>query len=354
MKFDIKGWIDTNLQRVHRSGTSGVQFKAVCPFCQRTDIFSINTEKGHWQCFSKGCARRGRGLGGFCELLAEVEGIPVETARTRVFREVANFPRQDTPETLLQRIAALRGQTVEEAPAAVDAALPEEFIPVFNEDTQQWSMPLYLKNRGITRQMAHTWGIGYCRKGRYANRIVLPIVCPTGRSFTTRATMPDQQPRYLNPLEVDNRTLLYGWPHVNPTGDIVLVEGPFDVLRAHSFGIPAVGITGNRITDPQLTLLLTRPASSSVTVMLDPQELTAPAILAAQLMVRFRDVFIARLDGPGPLGADGKPEKLDPGNATKPQFMDALRRAQRFTGSRGPRLEGVLAELAIERRRIFQ
>ena len=71
--------------------------------------------------------------------------------------------------------------------------LPAEFEPVF--DGKRWLWPRYLDGR-TTREVAAKMGLGVCRSGEYAHRIILPIVCPAGCSFTARTIWPDETLRY--------------------------------------------------------------------------------------------------------------------------------------------------------------
>lgn len=362
MKFDVEGWADDHLERVRRSGSNGRQRKATCPFCARKDVFSVNVDPddekhGAWVCFNeKKCGRSGRaGPSGFAILMAHVEGITEQEARAVIMRQTVNFPRKETTQTLLERIQRTRGG-VAEAPARddVEVELPKEFKPVYDEKKNKWFFPSYLKDRGIARATARAWGMGFCQGGRYAGRVVFPFHDPLGRSLTARTTLKDVEPRYLNPEGVDNRRLLFGWHMVPPDGDVVLVEGPLDAVMCWQHGIPAIALTGYSLTDDQFSTMCRRPADSAVTVMLDPTEKVRPFEIASRLRVHFDDVRVAMLTGEAPRDAAGKPQKLDPGCATREQLWAAVDGAERVRGGARLRaLEAMLGESAAEGGRIY-
>lgn len=315
--------------------------RAICPFCGKSDTFSIDVRSGSFKCFHGDCERAGHGLGGFAVLMAHVEGITEEQARATIFRQTAQLRRQDNPLTLLERVAAMRNHEVEADPdAAPDVGPPEEFVPVFHDG--KWSVPTYLTRRGIKRETARAWGMGYATHGRYVDRIIMPMTCPNGRSLTARTVHKDVQPRYLNPPGVDHGKLLFGWHMVKPDSDLVLVEGPLDAVALWQHGIPAVAMLGNTLKDHQIPLLMRRPADAAIYVMLDPTETVKFYDVARPLQVRFKSIFLARLKGQGPVGDDGKPEKLDPGCCTKEQANEAIRHAERFDGARTGALAALL------------
>jgi hypothetical protein len=216
---------------------------------------------------------------------------------------------------------------------------PSTFVPVFDAgraEGEEWLMPEYLLERGMTRRTAARFGIGYCEDHRYSGRIVLPVVCPAGASFTTRALDPEAKLRYLSGPGAGQ--MLFGWPQL-PAGadELVVVEGPFDVTSVHQAGLPVLGLMGKSLRESQVLMMRQRGFKRYV-LMLDGDAL-ADAIRQANLLGA--DVSVAgKLLG----GAEGK---QDPGNSTPAQIVSAYNRARPVEEVR---LEYLRERLAATRR----
>src|SRR6185503_1657735 len=140
---------------------------------------------------------------------------------------------------------------------------------------------------------ARAWGMGFVRsvsivEGRTLRgmRLVIPIDCPNGTSWTARA-MDGAEPKYFNPAGADHSRLLIGWNVARLTGDLVICEGPVDAVMLYQHDISALALGGKVLHDAQLAMLLALPAATAVTVMLDPEERTAPMEVARALSTHF-------------------------------------------------------------------
>lgn len=318
MSFDIREYCTANLSGVKIS-SGGTEANAECPFCGKPGRFYINMETGAWICFK--CEERGKSVAG---VIAQLEGISYSEARGMMMRAGITFRRRETTTTLLDKIRDLRpdlerAEHVE--PEPVDFGLPPEFIPVWNG--KKFKMPLYLVERGIKRETAKAWSMGFCNRGRYANRVIIPVECPNGRSITARSTDGDE-PRYLNPKDADHARLILGWNMVRYGADFALVEGPLDAVKMWQHGIPAMALMGKRLHADQLSMLRRWPSDAAVVVMLDPEEAKAPWETAKALAFHFASVYIATL-----------PDGVDPGASTKVQAHAAYDAACRYNGERG-------------------
>lgn len=322
MAVDIADWVESKLERATKS--AGDEWTASCPRCDKWSTFYINAETGAFVCFA--CEFRGKSLVG---VIAEVEGCSWAEAAAFLFKESVKFRRKGDIVTIRERARLLRSKEAEPEPPAVDAPLPREFKPVFGP--KGWSFPGYLKQRRVKPSTAKRWGMGYCRVGKYAGRLIIPIVCPAGHSFTARDMIGDQEPKYLNPPAADHRRLLIGWNVAKLTGDFCIVEGPLDAVKMDQHGIPTLAVGGKVLHSEQLKMLFSLSEQAAVTVLLDPEEATAPFDVASQLSVHFERIYIARL----PMGTD-------PGDSTKSQAAAALERAARFKGARGARTSALL------------
>lgn len=339
MKFDFTEWARENLVGVKNS--SNGEITAECPFCGKFGGFYLNTETGAHICFKGSCEAKGRTI---IPVVAEVEGISLAEAARRVFREAVKFRPQrsgTSPTDLLKRLREMRGVDEDEHEgAAVDQGLPPNCVPIY--DGKRWLVPKYLKQRGVTKEAMAHFGMAIARSGAairsegrrrpldFSGRIILPFECPNGRSFTARATRPDQQPKYLNPEGSGKafEALLYGWQNVIPGGELVIVEGPFDAVRLWQHGIAAVALLGKYMSAAKLAMIASvRP--SAVTLMFDsdgPGMAAAMSVGAALYPVVPR-LLVATL-----------PEGVDPGDTDAEQAWSAYTRATPFTGDRSAKI----------------
>ena len=327
MKFDILDYAEANLDGTRPvASRSGSEVTACCPECGGFGSFYVNTDSGAYVCFK--CELRGRSIVG---LVAHVEGISWSDARAFIFKRSVKLRRKSGLFSLMDRVRAIRPHAHEDGeaspPSEVD--LPPEFRPCYRDGS--WSLPVYLKDRRIKSSTARAWGLGWCRTGRYASRLVIPIDCPGGRSFTARDMTDALWPKYLNPTEAHHSDLLIGWNMAPLAGDLVIVEGPLDAVKLWQHSVPAVALGGHELHDAQRNQLMALSEDAAITIMLDPEEREAPLETAARLACHFKFIYIASL-----------PAGVDPGSSTRAQAHEAMDSARRWTGGRGERVRARL------------
>jgi DNA primase len=338
MKFSFEDWVDDNLKNPKISG-GGDEREAVCPSCGKFGSFYVNVSKdkgGAYICFS--CDFKGRSSVG---LIAEVEGITKFEARKRLLKGSVEFKRVD-PLSLVERISFLRGGNEENSPRVkIEIPLPAEFISVYDDKHKKWRMPAYLSKRGVLKETAKRFNLGFCRTGDYQHRVVFPIVCPNGHSFTARDVTNNQIPRYRNPRGAGLGRLVFGWDSLIDNHDFLVVEGPMDAVMANQAGFPAIALCGKSFGDEQSKMLRGRTLGSAV-VMLDPEEGVAPIDVATKLLSLLEDVYIAKL-----------PSGKDPGSATPLEISRAYDDSCKFRGQRALRSLGILADSRKKLEKIF-
>jgi len=98
-----------------------------------------------------------------------------------------------------------------------------------------------LINRGLTDMDILRWKIGYCSKGEYKNRIVVPSFDDDGdiNYFVARSYTGDSY-KYKNPKASKN--IVFNELFVDWDSDLVLVEGVFDAIIAGN-SVPVLGST---------------------------------------------------------------------------------------------------------------
>ncbi len=255
---------------------AGREFMACCPFhAEKTPSFSVSPSKQFYHCF--GCGAHGNAIG----FLMDYERLEFLDAVEELARHAGlEVPHAsgggDSSRTLLERVAQADRffrQQLRAHPArqrAVD----------------------YLRQRGLTGQIASVFGIGYappgwenlCRalrgdgvpsedllaaglasrdeqgqlRDRFRDRIIFPIRDRRGRviAFGGRALASDTTPKYLNSPETPlfhKGSELYGLyearAHNRALPRLIVVEGYMDVVALAQHGVGyAVATLGTATT----------------------------------------------------------------------------------------------------------
>lgn len=99
----------------------------------------------------------------------------------------------------------------------------------------------------------------------YRDRVMFPIHDHSGqiRGYSSRAVLPDQNPKYLNSGEsfiFDKGSILFGFYFgknaIRQSDQVLIVEGNMDVIMMHQFGFHnTVGTMGTALSDHSIKLL---------------------------------------------------------------------------------------------------
>jgi DNA primase len=259
----------------------GNQFLGLCPFHQEnTPSFRVTPQKQTWHCF--GCGQGGdvfkfvemaekTDFRGALEMLAERTGVELRTeapqARERsqlrkriieinglaakYYQYVLNStPTGEIGRTLLER----RGVSVETA---------EKFGLGF-APAGGTSLAQFIRSRD--KSIADATAARLVRDGQdfFRNRLIVPIRDERGQvvAFVGR-TVADDPRKYVNspetPAYSKGRVLFaldLAKEGIGTRGFAVLVEGQFDVIVAHQFGVTnAIATSGTALTEDQVRLL---------------------------------------------------------------------------------------------------
>ena len=255
---------------------TGRNFSACCPFHdEKTPSFSVNPDKQFFYCF--GCGAGGNSI----SFLMDYDNLDfpaaVESLATLAGVEV---PRETTHgESPGQR--ARQQQQAQSLYAALDWTA-KHYQRQLRQHPQRAQAVDYLKNRGLTGEIARDFGIGYAAPGwnnltdqlkqepqtrlsnklledsgmlikkdngdyydRFRERIIFPIRDNRGRviAFGGRV-LNDEKPKYLNSPETDvfhKQRELYGLYEARKANRqldyLLLVEGYMDVVSLFQHGI---------------------------------------------------------------------------------------------------------------------
>lgn len=254
----------------------------LCPFhSEDSPSFKVNPQMQSWYCF--GCERSGD-VFTFVELIEKTD----KRGALQLLAERAGVElKKLTPEQRERSDARKRVLDVLKL-----AAQYYEYV--------LWKLPpgepgrKLLESRHVGEDTARRFQLGYAPAGRgfaeylrakkrpltdaldagvvrrdgtdfFAERLVIPIRDERGQvlAFTARTVRPDEKRKYINspetPAYVKGRVIFgldLAKDEIARRGHAVLMEGQFDVITAHQFGITnAVASSGTALTDDQVRLL---------------------------------------------------------------------------------------------------
>ena len=300
-RFDVAEYIDERSNVGLKSdGSSGTELVIDCPICEASRKLYVNERSGLWICYR--CGEKGNAT----KLVSLIEGISFREARRFVLRGSMDRPSKSVDEI----------RNLDRSPSGSSARsgvqLPAEFIPIFDRSSNTWRVPTYLKERGISTTVAATFGLGFCKAGRYAGRLILPAhVFGVVRTFQGRA-MGDFVPKYLGPSGDKKGSALFGVDEAFGEEEVLIVEGPLDVISLAVKGFAAIGLMGKVATPAQATLLR-RAGIKRAVVMLDADARRDAGKVATLLEEVLDEVKIATL-----------PEGMDPDDADPEIITGAL------------------------------
>jgi DNA primase len=289
--FDLLTYVETRCV-VARRGAKGEFVLRECPNCGARNHCSVNPERQKWRCFKCGWAGHEP-----LKFVAKVESVSFAAARAIMLETALDHRQPDEIEKLAQ------DETEVEKPAKPGwrDMMPPEYIPCYDKARGKWNgIPVYLKQRGITKASCLAYRLGWCDTGQYARRIIIPIVTGELASFQARATWETSkhEAKYDTPTGAPLSRMLMGYEMMRAGAELWVVEGPFDAIACFQAGIPAVPLTGKELSDAQANLI-SKLKPSRVHVMLDPEAEVQTRQVAGKLSYRC-PTDIVLLDGGDP------------------------------------------------------
>jgi DNA primase len=244
----------------------GDKLTGKCPLHEGSNPnqFSASLSKNAYQCFSGHCGAKGNIL----DFVSKKEGVGVREAALKIaewFSVESERPKKSPGP----------------AKDGKKDNLPEK------KQNQPLTFGLrnvdsgheYLRTRGISRETAEHFGVGYYDgKGMMKGRIVIPIHSKNGElvAYAGRVvdddTISETNPRYRLPEGFLKSMEIFNLHRVSKAGDrATLVEGFFGVLKLHELGITdGIAIMGSFMSPEQEELIAER--FGCVTVMMDGDE----------------------------------------------------------------------------------
>lgn len=202
-----------------RKGEEAVYY---CPFCSHyKKKLEINVRTQEWHCWiCNSCGKSIRSL--FYKL----------KAKDIYFNE-------------LYKIIGTNWVKSDDTSKPVNLSLPDEFIPLWkpSKDSEYGQAMAYLSDRKVSMDDIIRHNIGFCPRGMYEKRIIMPSYDKDANVnfFAARAYYPGNPHKYMLPPWP--KTIVGFELFVNWNEPISLVEGTFDALAVKNNAIPLFGTT---------------------------------------------------------------------------------------------------------------
>jgi DNA primase/ribosomal protein L37AE/L43A len=226
----------------------GINIAFSCPNCKTTKNkkkLIVRIDTGQWHCWV--CETKGRSVPSLLKTYAKsYYQAWVSRFESAEFRKVFF----DDENTRIEEIEIPDGLTIDEL--------------VVSKDPDAKAILNYLTQRGIDEDLSYRFRLIGCTKGRLRRRIVIPSFDSMGKInyWTARTIDKDSKVRYVNP-KIDRKTIIFNEVDVDWKKEVLLVEGPFDLMKATDNTVALLGSTL-----PQDSLLFKRIIENNTPVIL--------------------------------------------------------------------------------------
>ncbi len=267
----------------------GANLEGLCPFHSDTKpSLKVNDAKGMYKCFV--CGAGGDAITFVKEFkriefveamkdIASILGIPFEEYK----KEQKKNPRVEMAFRVLNASQKLYQKVAEAKPVPYTEfiekrKLNQESIDRFqigyapgNNSLLTYLTKIPETDRDFAQKVALDLGIVRHNEDRhsyydfYRDRVMFPIHDHQGqiRGYSSRAVLPDQNPKYLNSGEsfaFDKKSILFGFYFgknaIRSNDHVIIVEGNMDVIMMHQFGFTqTVGTMGTALSEGSIKLL---------------------------------------------------------------------------------------------------
>ena len=218
-----------------------------CPFCHHhKQKLQINDKSYKFHCWTCNAGGNLTYLGKKIGML-ESELIQLSTL-TGTYSKLIDRIKQNNGDwiTTIKDILEKLDEVDEEDESHSTLLLPEEFVSAL-ELSYNVLNPIegqaiaYLKKRGINKKHIIRYNIGFCDKGLYAGRIIIPSYDKNNQLnyFIARSIFEDEKQKYKNP-PVSKDVIVFE-NQINWNQPIVLCEGVFAAIGLKRNAIPLLG-----------------------------------------------------------------------------------------------------------------
>lgn len=248
-----------------RKGEEAVYF---CPFCtHHKKKLEVNVRTQEWHCWI--CNSSGKSIRSL-------------------------FYKLKTKEKYFDELYKIVGQnwkrTEREEHKNLQLSLPDDFIPLWKPSNSfgYGHAMSYLHDRNVTMDDIIRYNVGFCEKGEYQHRVVVPSYDKNGdvNFFAARAYHEGNNYKYMLPpwpKDIIGFELFLNWNE-----PITLVEGTFDAMAVKNNVIPLFGTTINF----SLKLAIVVNRVRRVNIVLDNDALRQ----AVDIFDRIEDLQVNKID----------------------------------------------------------
>lgn len=288
---------------------SGNEYLFRCPKCDHDKKkLSINFEKNVWKCWI--CDYRGNNL----DRLVKRRGSFLQ--RQEWLKYSHNIDISGDLENLFGDLEEKQEEQV--------ITLPKEFISLCNKNLPLSSREPknYLHSRGVSDKDILKWKIGYCSKGEYKDRVIIPSFNMNGdlNYFVARSYNKKEWPPYKNPNV--SKDIIFNELYVDFKNDLVLVEGVFDAVNATN----AVPLLGSSLREDSKLFQEIVKWDTTIYVALDPDAEKKAMNLIQSLLLYGIEVYKIDVSGYKDVGEMSKEEfqkrKLEARPITNDTFVE--------------------------------
>lgn len=209
------------LGKSHKKARNNYAFH--CPFCNhrkpKLEVQLVTNDRGQnpWECWV--CRSRGRTIKSLL--------FQLKTPKNKVLQVLKYVKNSDT--TFLTEDSQIE--------------LPEDFTLLHtSSETSLTARQVkgYLYERGLNDYDFKRYSIGYCMKGDYADRIIIPSYDSNNQlNYFVARTYRQHYYKYKNPPV--SRDVIFFENLINWNQPVVLVEGVFDAMAVRRNAIPILG-----------------------------------------------------------------------------------------------------------------
>jgi len=244
--WDVARWLRSQGHEAQITETGEIHIKD--PRCHDHKMrLYVNLRTHRWVCFN--CEGKGRSGVSFVKWVLDCDDVRA----ARVIMESAARPSLWRADDEDEQPRRQRASDMPEIP------WPPNYRPL-RLPADERSQPYWdylINERHLPPTLIRKYEMGYCRRGQYRNRVVIPVyIFGVRRGWVARTIIGNVQKRkYLNPMAAHTGRLLFNLDAVVANGSerVVLVEGVFDALR-----IPDLGVCtfGNKLSQDQIRMLV--------------------------------------------------------------------------------------------------
>ena len=148
-----------------------------------------------------------------------------------------------------------------------NVSLPNEYKPLWipTDDPIYKNAIYYLKTRRITTREIIRYSIGYCDRGPYSNRIIIPSYDEDGKLnyFIARDMFPNSKFKYKNP-PMSKDTVAFEL-FINYNLPLIFCEGVFDAISIRKNAVPLLG----KFPSKSLVMKLVKKKVKKIYIALD-------------------------------------------------------------------------------------